>query len=204
MTDVILSSRSTHKYIQPHYVWAERIISHRISCQSFIDLLDLYRPGERRIFTTYYDTDIKYTDIFHVSKGTRTASCHIHYFQETVVLDNIEYIGENIVDLSITRFAPSLTYNHERQGVHLIKDNSRYTMILEILVPHIVRPEKLDIDTILGNIRDGDLSNIISLSYRFVIKSIGNKELTENIVALKNLTKQEVLLLAGQEEEEED
>ncbi len=186
MIDALLASKSAYRYIQPHYEWAECITSHRISPQSFIDLMDQYKPTEHCVVTTYHDTDIVYTDMFHCAKKLRSATCQIKYHQEAVALDNLEYVGENTFDLSVTRFAPSLNYNHERQGVQLIKDNSRYTMILEILIPSIVHPSSISVDTIIEQIRT---YNIISLSYRFIIKGITTKELYDHISILKALTK---------------
>jgi hypothetical protein len=182
----ISSKSGSLKYIQPHYKLAECITSHRISYQSFMDLMNHYHPSEHRVVTTYYDTDIFYSDVYYCSSKIRSVSCQIKYHQETLAFENIEYVGENAFDLSVTRFSPSLNYHHERQGIQLIKDTGSYTMTLEILIPNITNPADINPTNIIEQIRDS--TNIISLSYHFTIKSMASRELTTHITTLMSLT----------------
>jgi len=185
---LILASKATHRYIQPHYEWAECITSHRISRKSFIDLMNCYKPTEQRIVTTYHNTDMIYVDTFYCYDKIRSATCYTLTRHEDETLDNLEYIGEDTFNLSINKFAPSLNYSHERQSLQLVSCNHSYSMILEILIPSIVNPTNLNTKAIIEQLLTDNIINIISLSYRFMIKKISQIELADQIANLKKLT----------------
>ena len=190
----ILSSRAKTKMIQPSYQKADNIVSHRISCRSFLALYDAYKPTEESVDTLYYDTNIVLHHNAQPKSNACSVTCGIKYVQERKREDNVEFVSYNCFDLSRTRFQPQYQYDHERQHVRFSKSNSRYIMTLEIAIPGIKHYKDVDIKALLEDIKSHQTDEepypetVVSLSYQFQIKGVRKDELEENLKRLKELT----------------
>jgi len=189
VSKITSSTGHTNRYIQPHNKLADNIISHSIDNNKFISLYDHYKSlacsNRSYVVTVYSNSNTTFT----VRDG-KERTCKYEAINRTSYLwasdDSLEYVGEITYPIDIAEFHPSLKHDHERQKVEWSFYNKEYNITFEALLENIVPSKEINMQKVLNDIREGQLNEIISLSYKFNIHSLSSTDLIKHIEKLRN------------------
>lgn len=190
------------QYIQPHTQLAEHVISHKLSREKFMGIVEAYGGRDRftpSIITRYFHEDM----ILEVDEQ-KQKSCYMFlpdYKVTSFPEASLELFQGTKVDLSVTRFPLNNMFHHERQQILLTLEGVGYVLCMEILLPWIREPcdryadlERIfDLGSNVGGLDIDECSEpepetetetesdpAISYSYRFYIRGIINWSDHEN------------------------
>lgn len=165
-----IASKANHKYIQPHTLIADNIVSHSITPELFLKILD--HNGGLESFTVDVQTHYYHENMVLEANSKGDMKCYItQQIERCVDADlgkGMEFVGENRTTLSPTLFPLSKTYHHERQSIIL----STKELQLEILLIGIMTPcERVaNLKDIIDNIAaPEDDPDYLSLSYKIYV-----------------------------------
>lgn len=181
----IVKSRANVRFVQPHFPWADNIISHRISKESFSKLQEIYEPAETHVVTRYYETDRVLTHRYNSAVNSNEVSCTVQYHQGVIEHSPLEAIQLAEFPISVSCFPGLIQYHSERQSVEYIKRRASYTFCLEMLLEGIRNPM-----VVLSESSSNAIENerVISYSYRFYLHDITKAALMDHLVTLEKHT----------------
>jgi hypothetical protein len=192
--DEVISTKygSGINQIIPAVQIAEGMISHRLDHANFLKIFETFQkiaPNKPKLHTQtiyQYDNLILTVNNEGVQKCTMTPVQFTHIDNQLL----LQFVRKQEIALSITRFKPSLQYNHCRQSL-LIEFNLsiNYTLILEAILRDSKksRNNEEELKLIFDNI-----NYPLSLSYYFQIKTKPTKpanDLVQYIQLLSELNK---------------
>lgn len=146
-------SKCNTQFIRPHIPWADNLISHRLSREAFMDVLEKY--GGRDQFDVSVVTRYYHEDMTLEVDGQKRKRCYMFLPEHTVTpAGQLELFQGTKIDLSVTRFPLNNYFHHERQLLLLRQEGIGYVLEMEILLPLIREPHE----------RYADVEQIFSLS----------------------------------------
>lgn len=152
----------------------EGIFTHRISHECFLSIVDDFTKLNKETDGTIHklvDTIYRYNDQIMMVDNKGNHKCMMKpikstFYDPKLDLRMVKYFP---IELSITRFKPSLEYNHRRQMLCVVFSTGEYDMQVEVLFKDIQKHRDVNAEY-KRIVEDPDYP--LSISYKFYIHDI--------------------------------